>query len=80
MLRINKFAATKLITAYHAMSDQEEAEPGSQSHSFLETLWKAEQVCSHALELSDALGCEPDIILSDNLVEELTYITHFGKI
>ncbi|QEA10495.1 hypothetical protein PP422_gp016 [Enterobacter phage vB_EhoM-IME523] len=80
MLRINEYAAQKIICAYNTMNDKEKFNRGSQSQSILEVLYQASTVCDNAIELASALGCEPDIILSDNIVKELTCIAQMGKL
>lgn len=67
MLRINKLAGQKIIDAYNTMIDRE-------GLNFQHVLYEACGVVEDSLNLADELGCEPDIILSDLMVEELSRI------
>lgn len=67
MLRINKLAGQKIIDAYNTMVDRE-------GLNFQHVLYEACGVVEDSLNLADELGCEPDIILSDLMVEELSRI------
>ncbi|BAQ22967.1 hypothetical protein [Edwardsiella phage PEi26] len=67
MLRLNKYAAQKIIDAYNTKTDREGLD-------FQCALYTACGVVEDSMNLADELGCEPDIILSDSLVEELSRI------
>lgn len=67
MLRINKFTGQKIIDAYNTMTDREGLD-------FQHPLYTACGIVEDAMCLADELGCEPDIILSDSLVDELARI------
>ncbi|BAQ22666.1 hypothetical protein AU156_gp016 [Edwardsiella phage PEi20] len=80
MLRINEYTANKIIAAQREMSRKNKINPGTYASDDLDAIYEAMCICDNGLELANALGCEPDIILPTQLVERLVVLAQEGKL
>lgn len=80
MLRINEYTANKIIAVQREMSRKNKINPGRYSLCELDALYDAMRICDNGLELANALGCEPDIILPTQLVERMVVLAQEGKL